>query len=390
MALSDTDLAAFNTRLKAVVAAHPELAALAQQANGQTGGKMGLARLAPFVQALQQYGISMPPNTTWNESTQSFENHESGWKMALAGLAAMATIGFAGPIVTALSAGGGGAGAAAAPSVGDVLASSTVGAAAPGIVSAAAPSLVSRVLTSPTLYSTIAGTVANIYGANKAASTALDAAQIQADASKYGVDAQTKATEAALAFQRQQAEAAYQASDAASRGNYGQWAARERRLGDVGALIGAKPREIPDYVQQPDPMLNGGGTPGAPSPAPSVGQVLSNGPAAPVDGSAASISAYFKSRGASDAETPYWVSKWPELVARGKEINNPNYAMQRLAAADTFGGGGGSSAAPAPAPARPTMPLTTQPGSVGQLLAQYGAPVISPQPYAPYSVGSYV
>lgn len=61
----------------------------------------------------------------------------------------------------------------------------------------------------------------------------------------------------------------------------------------------------------------------------------------PVDGSAESISAYFKSRGVPDTETPYWVGKWQELQQRGQEIGDPNYAMMRLSKADIFGGQGG-------------------------------------------------
>lgn len=62
------------------------------------------------------------------------------------------------------------------------------------------------------------------------------------------------------------------------------------------------------------------------------------------DGSRESISNFFKSRGVPDTETDYWVSKWPELVARGKEIGDPNYAMMRLNNAEILGGHYGSPA----------------------------------------------
>ncbi len=55
------------------------------------------------------------------------------------------------------------------------------------------------------------------------------------------------------------------------------------------------------------------------------------------------LTAFFASKGVPPTEVPYWVSKAPELVARGKEINNPNYAMDRLNAADSLGGGGQAS-----------------------------------------------
>lgn len=50
------------------------------------------------------------------------------------------------------------------------------------------------------------------------------------------------------------------------------------------------------------------------------------------------IMAYGQSRGynMSPQEAQYWVDKWPELYARGQEINNPNYAMDRLALADQW------------------------------------------------------
>jgi hypothetical protein len=43
------------------------------------------------------------------------------------------------------------------------------------------------------------------------------------------------------------------------------------------------------------------------------------------------ISAYFKSRGVADSETPYWVQKWQEFGA-----SDPTYFNQRLAQADIF------------------------------------------------------
>lgn len=48
---------------------------------------------------------------------------------------------------------------------------------------------------------------------------------------------------------------------------------------------------------------------------------------------------YFTQRGASTHESPYWVQKWPELEARGRELNDPDYAMKRLSEAESLGGG---------------------------------------------------
>lgn len=70
--------------------------------------------------------------------------------------------------------------------------------------------------------------------------------------------------------------------------------------------------------------------------------IQSGGASGGVDGSASSIAAYYASRGVTPFATSvdYWASKWPALVARGEELGDPNYAMNRLAAADEFTGVG--------------------------------------------------
>ena len=65
----------------------------------------------------------------------------------------------------------------------------------------------------------------------------------------------------------------------------------------------------------------------------------------------ADIAAYGKSRGVENFDPGgYWMSKWPELQARGQELGDPNYAFMRLSKADEFtapgdryaAGGGGA------------------------------------------------
>lgn len=83
------------------------------------------------------------------------------------------------------------------------------------------------------------------------------------------------------------------------------------------------------------------------------------------------LNAYFTKHGVSTHETPYWVSKAPELVARGREINDPNYASTRLSQSEVFGGGGGTPAATAPGRA---IPGRTAPRAGLGAYAAYRAP----------------
>ncbi len=294
---------------------------------------------------------------------------------------------FAAPAIAGAMAGGGGA---SVPVTQGIASSTSLGlpvTAAPSVIAPAVThSALSTALTSPSLWGTIASTVGNIYSTNKQIDAADRAAQIAADASKYGTDAQTAASKAAEAFARQQAEAAYIASETANKANYGQYLAREHRLQSVGDLLGAGPRETPAYVPQPDPMLNG------PSSPQSVGQVLSKGsPAASAvnwtadpDTLGKQLTGYFASKGVAPTEVPYWVSKAGELVARGKEINDPAYADKRLAAANILGGGGQA----APAVSKPAYQPYVAP-SIAQLFAQY-APANTTAPLVmPRAVGSY-
>lgn len=96
----------------------------------------------------------------------------------------------------------------------------------------------------------------NLFGANKQAQTANQAAEIEAAAQKYAADQTAAATAAALAFQKQSAENSFQNTEADRQGNYGQWAAREARLGSVGAALGYGGRTIPAYVPGVDPQFN--------------------------------------------------------------------------------------------------------------------------------------
>lgn len=221
--------------------------------------------------------------------------------------------------------------------------------------------------------------VASVYGANKTSGAAKDAASTNAAAANHAADLQAEAAKAEEAFKRQQAETDWRTAQQTQQANYNQWAAGRGRMRSLGAMTGIDIGADPAYVPGIDPHFDNGGTPPSPTAPGTTASPTAPGapgptPAGPVDGSAASISAFFKSKGVSDQETPYWVSKWPELVARGQELGDPTYAMKRLAAADVFGGGGSTPAAPAApqsmagivAPLSPTStpvlpPVTVQP-----------------------------
>lgn len=243
----------------------------------------------------------------------------------------------------------------------------------------------------------------SVYAANKASSTAKEAANTQAGAANHAADLQSKAAADALAFQKQQAEVDFQNSELARRANYDQYAAGRHRLDTLGGLLGQGPQTVPDYVPGKDPnfagpapagSVNGTTAPTTGAPGSVNATTSATGPinwTAPPDQLSAQLSAYFKSKGVSDQETPYWVGKAAELVARGQELNDPGYADRRLSQANVFGGGGGSTApsattAPpgsinatgyAPMTAGPITPaiqppkVSYQPGSIGATTRGY-------------------
>src|SRR6185312_13089287 len=82
------------------------------------------------------------------------------------------------------------------------------------------------------------------------------AADKQTAAAEQIAQAQQKSAADALAFQKQQAAQDLANAQAASRGNYDQWAARQGRLSTLGQMVGMSPFQIPAYVpiqSVPDP-----------------------------------------------------------------------------------------------------------------------------------------
>lgn len=93
-------------------------------------------------------------------------------------------------------------------------------------------------------------------GAALSSGAAKSAAKTQADAVTAGAADQMKSNEDTLAFQKQQAEAAYQSNESTRKANYDQYAAHEGSIAALGAQHGLS-IPIPAYVPSVDPQLNG-------------------------------------------------------------------------------------------------------------------------------------
>lgn len=93
----------------------------------------------------------------------------------------------------------------------------------------------------------------NLFAANQQSNAATTNAAAEAAAAKYAADKIAEANAASLKFQYGTAENAFQNNEASRQGNYGIFAARERRLGTIGEEVGLGPREIPAYVPGVDP-----------------------------------------------------------------------------------------------------------------------------------------
>lgn len=102
----------------------------------------------------------------------------------------------------------------------------------------------------------------SIFGGKAQADAAKYAADVQSQAANHAADVQAKSAADALAFQKLQAHQDFLNAQAASRGNYDQWAARQGRLSTLGQMVGSKPFVIPAYV----PMQEAdGASPAAPT-----------------------------------------------------------------------------------------------------------------------------
>lgn len=97
-----------------------------------------------------------------------------------------------------------------------------------------------------------------LWGAHKTSQAADRSAQIMADAQRYIAELTGKANADALAFQKDLAGNAFDNTEVGRRMDYGQWAAKEGRLGYLGDLMGLPKREIPAFIPGVNPNFGGG------------------------------------------------------------------------------------------------------------------------------------
>ncbi len=238
------------------------------------------------------------------------------------------------------------------------------------------------------------GLFGNLFGAHEQSSAASDAAKIQSEAARYEADLQAKQAAEALAFSKSQAENAYQNSESARQGNYGQWVAAQHRLGTLGQMLNLGPREIPAYVAGVDPNFSGAATPppataGAPA-APTAGppQPTSNlaDPSAWMSlvGNTPQLTQWVQS-GLGPKADPGLVNYYVGKI-KGQPGANPteqagsaNYWMQKLKSDPSLNGGSTSAQRPQ---------VGTIASYLGTTTPSYLTPTITPALSAPNPYGT--
>lgn len=118
--------------------------------------------------------------------------------------------------------------------------------------------------TALTLAGIAASSAASTYAAHKQSSSADKSAQMQTQSANQAAQLQSQSNSEALKFQQQEAANARADAERTQHANYDMWAAKERRMGSLGALIGQGNREIPAY--QPMNPTGAPAAPGAPQP----------------------------------------------------------------------------------------------------------------------------
>lgn len=102
----------------------------------------------------------------------------------------------------------------------------------------------------------VATTTAAIIAASLAAGGSVVASKMQSNAAKDSAKSQTDANDKTLDFTKQQAENAYQNSEATRHANYDQWKSRQSTIADFAKGYGIN-AGIPDYVPGVDPGFVG-------------------------------------------------------------------------------------------------------------------------------------
>jgi hypothetical protein len=216
-----------------------------------------------------------------------------------------------------------------------------------------------------TIVASGSGLFGNLFAANIQANAADRAAQVAAAGNKYSADLTAKANADALKFQYANAENAYQNNEASRQGNYGLFAARERRLGTIGEEVGLGPREIPAYVPGVDPHFGSvGDAASAGAPPAAGGASTATSPSDPSAILAALTDNYTKLgvRPTGPGSGPTDIAYFAKQIAAtgGLAPTNTSYwfgPTGRIAQEIAKAQGGAPSTAPAAA--RPVAPATT-------------------------------
>lgn len=236
------------------------------------------------------------------------------------------------------------------------------------------------------------------------------ASKKQSSAARRAGDMDAAAADKQMAYLRQKDEQERQdklAADAEAKRqfdetqhqNYDQWALREqhlapyRSIGEGATTALSKLIGIPLNTQAfaPPPYRGPGAdstanTPGAP-----------NGPLPNAPNDPAQLDSFIKlqlaSTGGDPNTSPYWVQKWPGLVERGQQLNDPQYPVKRL-----LGMGAGPQDAPKSGPfagmSSPTStsapsqtlfnligpPQTTTSVPLNNLMPMVRTPALTPEP----------
>lgn len=168
---------------------------------------------------------------------------------------------------------------------------------------------------------TAAGTTGATIASSKIQSGAAKrAGDTQARSSEQAAKLQAQAAAQALAFQREQARLDQARFEATQRANYDQWAAREKRLGTLGEMLGVGRREIPAYV----PTSQGGDMPSSANMPSADLQAVYQGvraKGAPTANSLDELAAAYKAKGFNVVRPTYnGVPSGNELMVNGQKL----------------------------------------------------------------------
>lgn len=226
-------------------------------------------------------------------------------------------------------------------------------------------------------------------GAGTTAAASIYSANKQSDSAKTATDQQAKSNDAALAFEKQQAEAAYQSNESTRKANYDQWASREGTIAGVAGQHGLNVN-IPGYVPSVDPNLNGtiAGATGSAPPAP--GSPSQSGGSVPSLSALSTPSSWMNlvknpqqlsawvQQGLGPSANPglvnYYVGKIQGQpgITPAEQAGGAAYWLQKIQSGGAPTGSIAGTMAPSSAPlGASAAPLQYKPGSIGATLQRF-------------------